>query len=155
LQSGTGATSHIYQLRIQSNDAIILAGNFTSFNGATANRVLRLHSDGSLDAAFSTNIGSGPESLASRLAIQSDGKILVTHSSITWSGTTVGSLVRLNSNGTRDTSFTTEIGTALVANDVLSMTPDGNKILVMGSFQNWKGTPVGRIVRLNSDGTLD
>lgn len=155
LQSGTGASSYIYQLRIQSNDAIILAGNFTTFNGTSANRVLRLHSDGSLDTAFSTNIGSGPGSLASRLAIQSDGKIVLTHSSTTWAGTTVGSLVRLNSNGTRDTSFTTEIGTALVANDVLWMTPDGNKMLVMGSFRNWKGTPVGHIVRLNSDGTLD
>jgi uncharacterized delta-60 repeat protein/uncharacterized repeat protein (TIGR02543 family) len=155
LQSGTGASSYIYQLRIQPNDAIILAGNFTTYNGTTANRVLRLHSDGSLDTAFSTNIGSGPGSLASRLAIQSDGKILVTHSSTTWSGTTVGSLVRLNSNGTRDTSFTTVIGTALTANEVLSMTPDGNKMLVMGSFRSWKGTPVGRIVRLNSDGTID
>ena len=133
----------------------MVAGNFVSYNGTTANRVLRLNADGTLDTAFSTNIGAGPGSQATRVAVQSDGKILIGQGFTTWAGTTVGSLVRLNTDGTRDTAFTATIGIALTVNQVTSMTAQGSKALIMGTFTSWNGTPVGRIVRLNADGTID
>jgi hypothetical protein len=37
----------------------------------------------------------------------------------------------------------------------MSMTVQGEKTLVMGMFTSWNGTPVGRIVRINADGTID
>jgi len=153
---GTALNSAVYNARVQPDDKIVLAGNFGTFNGVTANKVTRLNSDGTLDTAFATKIGTGPGSLASRLALQSDGKILVATATTTWAGTTVGSLVRLNADGSRDTVFGTEIGTALTASQVVSLTvqPD-DKIIVMGSFTSWKGSTVGRIVRLNTDGTRD
>jgi hypothetical protein len=54
-------------------------------------------------------IKTGPSSLTSRLVLQSVGKILVATSTATWAGTTVGSLVRLYADGSRDTVFGTEI----------------------------------------------
>jgi uncharacterized delta-60 repeat protein/uncharacterized repeat protein (TIGR02543 family) len=153
---GTALGGTVYNARVQSDDKIVLAGSFSSFNGTTANRVTRLNSDGTLDTAFAANIGTGPASYGSRLALQSDGKILVGTGSTTWAGTTVGSLVRLNANGTRDTAFGTEIGTALTASQVVGLTVQSDgKIIVVGSFSTWKGTTVGRIVRLNTDGTRD
>ena len=153
---GTALGGPVYNARVQSDDKIVLAGSFSSFNGTTANRVTRLNSDGTLDTAFAANIGTGPASYGSRLALQSDGKILVGTGSTTWAGTTVGSLVRLNANGTRDTAFGTEIGTALAASQVVNLTVQSDgKIIVVGSFSTWKGTTVGRIVRLNTDGTRD
>jgi uncharacterized delta-60 repeat protein len=153
---GTALNNAVYKGRVDSDGKIVLVGNFTTFNGAAANRVTRLNSDGTLDTAFAANIGSGPNTYASRVALQSDGKILVAGEFTTWNATTVGSLVRLNANGTRDTAFTTEIGTALLGSQVLDITvqPD-QKLLVMGSFTSWKGTTVGGIVRLKTDGTVD
>jgi hypothetical protein len=133
----------------------VVVGNFVSYNGTTANRVLRLNADGTLDTAFSTNVGAGPGSQASRVALQNNGQILVAQGFTTWAGTTVGSLVRLNTDGTRDTAFTSTIGTALTANQVMSMTAQGPKVLILGTFTSWNGTTVGRIVRLNADGTID
>ena len=153
--AGTGFSSHTYGSVVQSDDKIVVAGNFASYNGTTANRVLRLNADGTLDTAFSTNIGAGPGSQASRVALQSNGQILVAQGFTTWAGTTVGSLIRLNTDGTRDTAFTSTIGTALIANQVMSMTAQSSKVLIMGSFTSWNGTPAGRIVRLNADGTID
>jgi uncharacterized delta-60 repeat protein/uncharacterized repeat protein (TIGR02543 family) len=153
--AGTGFNSHTYGSVVQSDDKIVVAGNFVSYNGTTANRVLRLNADGTLDTAFSTNIGAGPGSQATRVAVQSDGKILIGQGFTTWAGTTVGSLVRLNTDGTRDTAFTATIGIALTVNQVTSMTAQGSKALIMGTFTSWNGTPVGRIVRLNADGTID
>jgi uncharacterized delta-60 repeat protein/uncharacterized repeat protein (TIGR02543 family) len=153
---GTALNSAVYNARVQPDDKIVLAGNFGTFNGVIANKVTRLNSDGTLDTAFATKIGTGPGAYASRLALQSDGKILVATATTTWAGTTVGSLVRLNADGSRDTAFGAEIGTALTASQVLSLTvqPDG-KIIVVGSFKAWKGSTVGGIVRLNTDGTRD
>jgi uncharacterized delta-60 repeat protein len=154
--AGTALSGTVYNARVQSDDKIVLAGSFSSFNGTTANRVTRLNSDGTLDTAFAANIGTGPATYGSRLALQSDGKILVGTGSTTWAGVEVGSLVRLNANGTRDTAFGTEIGTALPASQVLSLTVQSDgQIIVVGSFISWKGTTVGRIVRLNTDGTRD
>ena len=153
--AGTGFSSFTYGSVVQSDDKIVVVGNFASYNGTTANRVLRLNADGTLDTTFSTNIGAGPGSQATRVALQSNGQILVAQGFTTWAGTTVGSLVRLNTDGTRDTAFTSTIGTALTANQVMTMTAQSSKVLIMGAFTSWNGTPVGRIVRINADGTID
>ena len=62
-------------------------------------------------------------------------------------------LVRLNSNGSIDTSF--NIGTGF-DNTVwtIDIQPDG-KILVGGDFSTYNGTSRNRIVRLNSNGSID
>jgi len=53
--SSTGANS----LDIQSDGKILVGGFFTSFNGTSSNRIVRLNTDGSIDTAFSTSIGDG------------------------------------------------------------------------------------------------
>ncbi|MBU1721070.1 MAG: T9SS type A sorting domain-containing protein, partial [Bacteroidetes bacterium] len=62
-------------------------------------------------------------------------------------------LIRLNSNGTVDTTF--QMGTGF--NDKVSrviIQPDG-KILVSGNFTSYNGTTRRRIARINTDGSLD
>ena len=152
---GTGSNRVIYQARVQSDDKIVLAGDFTTFNGVAANKLTRLNSDGTLDTAFNTKIGTGPNSLTSRLAIQSDGKILVSYGFTTWGGIPVSSLVRLNADGSRDTAFSTAIGTAMTQNVYGITVQSDQKLLLMGVITSWNGNVVGKIVRLNPDGTLD
>jgi uncharacterized delta-60 repeat protein len=154
---GSGFNADTYRNVVQSDDKIVVVGNFTIFKGISVNRnrVLRLNADGTVDTAFSTNIGAGPGSYASRVTLQSNGQILVAQGFETWAGIPVGSLVRLNTDGTRDTAFTSAIGTSLTPNQVMSMTVQGQRTLIMGLFTSWNGTPVGRIVRINADGTID
>lgn len=94
---GTGANGNVNALAIDGSGNIIIGGDFTSVNGVTHNRLARLDSSGNLDASFTPSFSSS----VSSIVIQADGKIVV--------GTT--SLVRLNSDGTTDTS--TAIGTIL------------------------------------------
>jgi len=164
---GTGInTGQVSAIAVQSDGSIIFGGYFTSFNGTTC-EIARISSSGTFDTSFNTNVGSGPSNgfgYVLSIFIQSDGKILVGGSFTAWSGTSVGSIVRLNSNGTRDTDFTTANGTGAgantTANDYLvsirtiSQLSDGN-IIVAGEyyFTKWNGKSVGRIVTLNSAGT--
>ena len=56
---GTGPNSLVRRIVIQSDTKIIVAGDFTLWNGVTTNRVVRLENTGAVDAAFRTNNGTG------------------------------------------------------------------------------------------------
>ena len=81
---------------------------------------------------------------------QSDGKLLVSCDSSAGS-----TLMRFNSDSTPDQTFMTNIGVGPNGTvDSLIQQADG-RILIGGDFTQFNTTTVGRIVRLNPDGTLD
>jgi uncharacterized delta-60 repeat protein len=156
-----GASSEVVSLAIQSDGKIILGGAFLKFNGEIVNNIVRLGSGGAIDRNFTTNIGTGPLGIANTIAIQTDGKILIAGNFETFNGATVNCIVRLNSDGTRDTDFTTNIGTGPQSISAIPPTikkikiqPDG-KIILGGTFLTFNGATVNSIVRLNPNGTLD
>ena len=153
--TGTGANSSVFRIAIQSDNKILLGGQFSSWNGTTVGRIVRLNSDGTRDTSFTTNTGTGASSTVNSMTIQSDGKILIGGGFTTWNGTAIGRIVRLNSDGTRDTSFTTNTGDGASSTiSTIAIQSDG-KIVLGGAFTSWNGVTVNRIVRLNSDGTRD
>jgi len=153
--TGTGFSSNVESLAVQSDGKIICGGSFTAFNNTTVNRIVRLNSDGTRDTSFTTNTGTAFNSTVESIAIQSDGKLVIGGGFTTFNGTTVNRIVRLNSDGTRDTTFTTNIGTGFSSNvSALAVQSDG-KLVIGGGFATFNGTTVNRIVRLNSDGTRD
>jgi uncharacterized delta-60 repeat protein len=153
---GTGFTvGDVLFIAVQSDGKILVGGTFTILNGITRNRLVRLNSDGTVDTAFYTNLGTAFGGTVSAVAVQSDGKILVGGNFTTLNGITRNYLVRLNSDGTEDTAFYTNLGTGFNNSvETLAVQSDG-KILVGGTFQNLNGILRNRFVRLNSDGTVD
>lgn len=149
--TGTGFNNIIRTMIIQPDGKIIVGGNFTSYNGATENRIIRLNTTGSKDTTFTTGIGFDSPVLS--LVVQSDGKIIVGGSFTTYKGITENRIIRLNVDGTKDTTFTTGTG---FNNPVrtIAIQPDG-KILAGGDFTSYNGVTENRIVCLNTDGTKD
>ena len=153
--TGTGANGDVRAIAVQSDDKIVFGGQFTTFNGTTVNLIARLSADGVLDTTFDTNTGTGANSDVASLAVQSDGKIVLGGSFTTFNGTTVNRIARLNSDGSLDTTFTTNTGTGANSDVVSLAVQSDGKIVLGGAFTTFNGTTVNRIVRLNSDGTLD
>ena len=153
--TGTGADSHVFSIAIQSDGKILLGGFFTSWNGVTVGRIVRLNSDGTRDTTFTTNTGTGADNAVRSIVVQSDGKILLGGQFTSWNGVTVNYIVRLNSDGTRDTTFTTNTGTGASATVLVITVQSDGKILLGGDFSTWNGATVNHTVRLNSDGTRD
>lgn len=153
--SGTAANNIVYTSAIQSDGKIVIGGDFTSFNGTSINRVARLNADGTLDTAFNTNLGTASPGSIQKVYVQSDGKILVSGNFATFNGNTRAFLVRLNSDGTEDTSFYTNLGTGFNSFIVDIVEHSSGKLLMGGIFTSLNGNTRNRIIQLNSDGTED
>jgi len=153
---GTGFNVDIFtRPAIQSDGKILVGDSFTSFNGNTRNRLVRINSDGTEDTAFYTNLGTGFNVAINAVVLQSDGKILVGGAFTTLNGTTRNRLVRLNTDGTLDSTFSTNLGTAFNAIVRTIVLQSDGKILVGGEFTTLNGITRNRLVRLNTDGTQD
>ena len=155
---GSGASGTVRKLKIQSDQKIVLVGNFDTWNSTTVNNIVRLNADGTIDTAFTANTGTAgdaPFEQIYSLVIQQDGKIVVGGYISSWNSTSASNIVRLNSDGTLDTTFATNVGVGASSSvDALAVDADG-KILVGGNFYEWAGVTVNYLVRLNTNGTRD
>ena len=133
-----------------------MGGIFTTHNGVTSNCIARLNADGTRDTAFTTAIGTGFNSAVNSVKIQADGKILVGGNFSTHNSVTSSRIARLNADGTRDTAFTTNIGTGFsggAVNDIKIL--PNSKIVVVGVFTTHSGVTSNYISCLNTNGTRD
>lgn len=74
---GSGFTNSVYTLADQSNGAILIGGDFSSYKLQNAPGLIRLKSDLSIDTAFLDNLGDGFDGTVRVVQVQDDGKILV------------------------------------------------------------------------------
>jgi uncharacterized delta-60 repeat protein len=149
--SGTGANSNVYAALAQPDGKVVITGAFTTYNGATVNRLARLNTDGALDTSFA--VGAGLDVRAFTLAQLPAGRIFAAGDFTTAAGLVRPRVAVFLSDGALDTSFAPGTGANLPVY-VSAVQADG-KILIGGSFNAYNGTSVSRFARLNPDGTLD
>jgi uncharacterized delta-60 repeat protein len=148
---GTGADSSVRAICAQSDGHVLIGGFFTSYSGATRNRVARLNADGSLDGAFDSSIGADSDVYA--LAVQSDGRIVLCGAFTAYNGTARNRVARLNADGTLDGAFDSSSG---ANTDLYSLAVQGGgRVIIGGMLITYDGTPRNCIARVNSDGSLD
>ncbi|HEX8337943.1 MAG TPA: Calx-beta domain-containing protein, partial [Pyrinomonadaceae bacterium] len=160
---GTGARTEygptqVIHVAVQPDGKIVIGGQFTFFNGVSRNGLARLNSDGSLDNTF--NVGQGPlgeyGSISSML-LQPDGKLLVGGAFLRFDWADRDGIVRLNSDGTVDTTFEPRNSTQRFFVYGLALQPDG-KVVAGGGFYpyiNHNGANPTAITRYNADGSAD
>lgn len=98
-------------------DKYVVAGGFTTFCGTPKYKILRLNNDGTIDDTFNVatsynqfGIINGFYEELKEIAVQPDGKIITNGTPLyANSNPTTGYTTRLNSNGTKDTSFLNSI----------------------------------------------
>jgi uncharacterized delta-60 repeat protein len=156
-EPGTGVAGTdftiIKSVAVQSDGAVLVGGSFATFNGMARNSLAKLHADGTLDSSFipaTTDVD-----VVNCIIMQPDGRILVGGYSNRTDAEYIFKtykLIRLNANGTLDTTFQPAMG-PITQNDTyicaIALQPDG-KVIVGGSAEG-----LGGVVRLNSDGTTD
>ncbi len=151
------ANSTVNSMALQADGKIVVTGLFTQVGTSTVGFIARLGTDGVVDPAFNNASAGGLSASASTLAVQADGKILAGGFFSTYGGAAAGNLVRINSDGSRDTGFLCASLNGTV--NGLAIAPDG-KSLVAGVFSSHVSTaavstPLLRFARLNTDGSPD
>jgi len=151
LWTGSTNTPYSFCSTIQADGKILVGGFFNVVSGNSYSRICRINANGTLDTSF--NVGTGFNSLVTSITIQPDGKILVAGTFETYSGFSSSGIIRLNSNGSIDSTFTSPV---LPFGDIYSMYLLSNGKILVGT--NEASRPVNtrsRILRLNSNGSID
>jgi uncharacterized delta-60 repeat protein len=152
--TGSGISNLPNVIAVQPDGRILVAGEFRKFNGVDVRKLVRLNSDGSLDESFIVPIIEGPSASVYQFKVVlplSNGKILIGGDFYVFGETARRYLLRLNSDGTLDSTFNTSVN-GIVFSIVLQ--PDG-KLMVGGFFNSINGAARTGVARLNSDGTVD
>jgi uncharacterized delta-60 repeat protein len=153
-----------------NNGKMIVVGDFSRYSGTMQPAILRLNTDGSLDATFGTTpINTGAQSI---LTVTEDpgGNLLIGGMFKQVNGLDIGGIARLDPNGNLDPGFNIgtgfgfgggypEVHKILIKND---STRDANDygILVGGLFETFKGSDIdpganSGLVQLNFDGSYN
>jgi hypothetical protein len=149
-----GFNNTAFGVALQPDGKIIVIGQFTQYKGLTENRIIRLNSDGTKDLTFDNSIGFN--AVIYNLVLQSDGKIICVGGFTSYKGVPASNIIRLNSDGTIDTSFIYGTGftPSFFSVTGIALQTDG-KILIGGDFTQYQGLTNNKIIRLNSDGSKD
>jgi uncharacterized delta-60 repeat protein len=145
----------IYSILLQSDGKIIVAGGFVSYKGISQNHIIRLNPDGTKDNSFDIGTGFDGNVFTNiySMALQPDGKIIVGGSFGQFQGNYQGSLIRLNSDGSKDSTFENKFVSYNTIN-CITVQPD-SKIIVGGDFSAYESFKQNGVIRLNPDGSVD
>jgi uncharacterized delta-60 repeat protein len=147
---GTGTVGTVQTVLPQPDGKYLISGSgLSSYNGTAKFSVIRVNSDGTLDAGFTSPFATAV--FVEMPGLQSDGKIII-GGSFSISGFV--NVARLNTNGSLDNTFS--VGGAGPNGGVyaIHVLPD-NRILVGGDFTTFNGVPKPGGVRLNANGSVD
>ncbi len=159
LRDGTFAPTQdpdgpVWALAVQTNNQVIIAGDFTMIGEVPRAHVARYNADGSLDLSFDPG-ANAPDDTIWCLAVQSDGKVVIGGQFSHLGEQALAGLARLNADGSADATFNANLGFGVDGTVYSAAMQGGTKIVIGGEFQNVGIAQRTRIARLNSDGTVD
>jgi uncharacterized delta-60 repeat protein len=157
---GAGFDNAIASIAELKNGKILAGGLFANYNGADVpDGIIMLDADGAHNTSFN-NGGAGVTAAKNvrRISVLVNGKVLIIGTFSTYNGADIqDGLLRLNSDGTCDTSFNNGgSGVSAAGNPWELIVLSGGDILIGSKFTTYNGvdTP-DSIIRLNGDGTWD
>ena len=150
---GVGFNLQVHDFEEDSNGKLYVAGQFTSYNGTAINRIVRLNTDGSIDTSFNVGTGFNGSVVYNLEWDSTNNKLYAFGNFTTYNGTSINRIIRLNTDGSIDTSF--NVGTGFNNACYIGKLDSNGKLYVGGFFTSYNGTGANRIIRLNSDGSID
>jgi len=149
--AGTGANGSVQCIGIQSNGAIVIGGDFTSYNSNLIYRVARLNTDGTQDAGFTAIPGANK--VVYSIAIQTDGHIVIGGAFTQFDLQNRRGVARLDLNSVLDDVLNSDPGADQQVDAVLTE-PNG-QILITGKFANYNDTARSHIALLTDSGYIN
>jgi hypothetical protein len=149
--TGDGFDDVVYDIKQFTSTVIVAVGNFDNYKGVSNPGVIMIRPDGSENTPFDTGLGlTGPDKAYCVLV---DGsQILVGGGFTSYDGNTSNTIVRINSDGSYDSTFDPSAGANGLVYNIIK---DGDGYIVVGDFSEFDGVERNGTARLNNDGSLD
>lgn len=132
-----GANGQVYATAVQSDGKIIIAGNFSQFNGTPRSRIARLNTNGTLDLTFDPGFGVPLGQIIKAVAVDNSNNIYIGGDFTQYNGVAVNRIAKLNADGSLNSNFSglylTNGGGSTPMVNCLVIQPNGN-ILIGGNF---------------------
>jgi len=141
-------SSWIDVMAVMPDGKIMIGGQFAQYNGVASKNIARLNADGTLDTTF--NVGTGFNSSIYSFCAQPDGKVIVSGGFSSYNGSSASSFIRLNTDGTKDTTFTPDRVSGV---GKMALQSNGN-IVISGGFTSISGVSRSDLAILNPNGVL-
>lgn len=141
-------------LALHSDGRLLVAGFFSTINGSTRAGIFRLNANGTLDTTFASSTMQALSGVWNRPVIDRAGRIYLVGDFTSFGGQSRPGLVRLNPDGTVDTTFIPTGFTASALGLRAAGLQSGDRLVVGGRFtvQGVQNIP---LVRLLESGGLD
>lgn len=161
-------TVEVLALAIQPDGRLLVAGTFTQIAGKTQKYLVRLNPDGAMDPSFAPTFIAQSATVRAfsagvyAVAVQPDGKIVAAGSFDLVDGQSRRGVVRLNADGSLDTSFDPATPAHVYPAQgldtdasILALGPSGD-VYVAGPFRTINGISRPNLARLRgADGNVD
>jgi uncharacterized delta-60 repeat protein len=153
---GTGFNRDCQIVTVDSSDNVFVGGRFSNYSGFNVNNIIKLNSNGTISNSFNSYF-AGSSNTVTDIKIQPvDQKLIVAGQFITvYSSTTVNNIMRLNVDGTLDTTFSGSAGNSATGSVSSVAIQNDGKIVAVGSFTSANTETRSGIVRFNTDGSID
>lgn len=156
----SGFDRSVRSIAIANDDSgdIYVGGFIGSYNGIATNGLVRLNSDGTIDAGFNVGAGfskPGITSTVNSILATSNTDVFVGGAFYSYDGIGANYLIKLNEDGSINSSYKTGAGFNFSVWSITEAKDESGDIYVGGAFDSYNGTSIKKIARLNSDGTID
>jgi site-specific DNA-adenine methylase len=134
---GSGLNAIAYDVIESTSNQYMIGGSFTTYNGNTTNKLMRLNSDGSIDNSFTSYVFSGENTpIVTKIVELSDGSFYASGRWSSYGGVISYDNIFVYPDGTLDTDYltqtqNTESGSGFVV-DALQYV---NKLISVGSYE--------------------
>lgn len=148
LPGGNGTISDAF---LQPDGKLVLVGDFTTFRGKSANRIVRLNTDGTVDATFKAGAGANDVIYSIRYNAVTK-KYLLTGNFSRFDGQPSEKMALLDEQGQLDPSFKSAVFSGGLP--TLALQLNNGLIMVTGSFSTYNNIVRGGLAVLTPDGAL-
>ncbi len=161
---GTGFDASAQSVEVDSNDDIMIVGDFTDYNGNTAvsDHLVKLNTDGTIDASWVSTGITPTGGLLTILGLISGDRFMIGGVAQNYDGTAFANMGIINNNGSIDGTWPTTTGASFTSGPrFLGELSDGSFVFTENSATTWTGsttegnTNANTLFRVTATGTLD
>ena len=149
----SGGSGIVKKLIVNSSNKVIVIGDFTSYQGTSANGIVQLTATATIDSTFVYGTGFNNISTVNDIVLDEVGEVYVAGGFTSYNSNTVNRLIKLTETGAIDQAFNYQTGANGTISKI-SLDLNGN-FYIGGAFTSYKGVPARGIARIFKNGELD